>query len=295
MESIFSQVYYWPYKNKVYSSVHCLAIGFFTFALCYWVQPFELEEYFKPNHFLPVSIVSSISNMVIVGFINIFGLPLLFPKHYRQWTVGKEVFWTTLVILLACCITPAIMELFFGKDESFNFQHFKNMSSWGFLGTLVPLVFSILINQMRYQLIRSNEIKLTLSKTNSFSQIIPESKIKSLTIPTEKGDYHLNIEDVIVIKSSANYSDIYLSGEGNKIKVDRVRCTLTLIEKNIIEQNHLFRCHRTYIVNVNKIDSYAGTISKGFSIVNSLLEFEIPVSRTKSKEFHKNHSISTNS
>lgn len=284
MKSIFSQAYYWPYKDKTYSISHCMAVGFFTFSLCYWVRPFDLDEYISGDLFLNMSIATATSNMLVVGFVNIFGVPFLIPKHFVRWTIGKEVFWTMFVIIIACIIGPFMMETFFRKGEFFNVTHYLNMVTWALVGSIVPLIFSVLINHMRIQLIRSNEIKASLGQTEEKEQ---ENGLV-VVIPTEKGEYLLNLDRLIVIKSNANYLEIYFTAPKSTHQQDKIRCTLTAMEKVIGQYGNLLRCHRAYILNLDKVDGYTGCLSNGFEVVNHSLDFLVPVSRTKSKEFSVN-------
>lgn len=289
MKSILSQAYHWPYIHKTYAILHCLTIGFFTFSFCYWVRPFDLNEYIDSNQFFNVSIVTSAINIFIIGFINIFGVPKMFSQHFNHWTIGKEVFWTVLVIVLTCTISPFIMEYYYRANKTFSIQHYYDMVSWAFIGTSVPLIFSILINHMRIQLIKSNEIKLSLQENQEHKKpnIITKNE-DTITIPTEKGDYILNLNNLIVIKANANFSEVYLSNPDNTSKQEKIRCTLTTIEKELTAYDHIFRSHRTFIVNVHKIDEYSGSMSKGFIVTNNCIDFPILVSRSKSDEFKKN-------
>ncbi len=284
MKSLLSQAYHWPYKNRTYAIAHCLAIGFFTFSLCYWVRPFDLEEYIHPEKYFMQATVISFINMGVIGFINIYGVPLIIPAHFRHWTIGKELFWTSLVVISLCIVSPFFMEYFFRQNEEFQFQHYVNMCNWAFVGSTIPLIFSVLINHMRIQLIKANEIKFSLQQKQPLPDQKEDNK-NSVKIQTEKGEYLLNLDTLIVIKSNANYSEIYYATSNSTSEQEKIRCTLTAIEKQLTQFSHLFRCHRTYIVNMQKVEKHTGSASKGYIISNSLIDFSIPVSRSKGKEF----------
>ena len=77
-------------------------------------------------------------------------------------------------------------------------------------------------------------------------------------------------------ESDGNYSTFYLSNS------KKILLTKKLKEVNqILPDNHFFRIHNSYIVNLDKINEYVK--SDGYVVLEG--NHKIPISRMKRKEF----------
>lgn len=86
----------------------------------------------------------------------------------------------------------------------------------------------------------------------------------------------LKPEEIVCVESDGNYSSIHTM-EGKKIVV-----TKKLKEvNNLLPENHFFRIHNSYIINLNKVKEYYKT--DGYVILE--MNHKIPVSRQKKSEF----------
>lgn len=95
-----------------------------------------------------------------------------------------------------------------------------------------------------------------------------------LSLRTQSGDLHLKLCDILYLEGNRNYSNIRLVNNKREI----VAKTLSSIEELLIE-NGFFRCHKSYLVHVEHIDS----ISDNFIILSNL--DRIPISRRKHEVF----------
>ena len=76
--------------------------------------------------------------------------------------------------------------------------------------------------------------------------------MKKLLIPTLQGMKFINPLDISFLKAINNYTEIYLTQNYDKILIYR---SLGVIEKHLSNEI-FFRCHRTYIININQIAEY---------------------------------------
>jgi DNA-binding LytR/AlgR family response regulator len=70
------------------------------------------------------------------------------------------------------------------------------------------------------------------------------------------------------------------------IRNQMVRCSLINAEDVVKDFKFIFKCHRSYLVNINYIDRFEGN-SQGYRLFFDAINFPIPVSRnsaTKLKE-----------
>jgi DNA-binding LytR/AlgR family response regulator len=102
-----------------------------------------------------------------------------------------------------------------------------------------------------------------------------------ITSETGKEKIEINLKDLLFIKSTDNYVEVYRAGRDN-IEIILLRSSLKQIEENLKSYPFLFRCHRTYLINVNNISKVTGN-SQGYKLIFKGVEYPIPVSRSYSK------------
>ena len=114
-------------------------------------------------------------------------------------------------------------------------------------------------------------------------KILEKSKIsngtETITIEAsnKRENISLLINNFLYITSADNYIDVYYL-EGNAIKHNLLRNTLNNIEKQTSNNQSIHRCHKSYIVNMTKIDSVLGNAS-GYKINLKNTDLLIPISR----------------
>lgn len=101
---------------------------------------------------------------------------------------------------------------------------------------------------------------------------------KKITINTDGKLVFLEPDDISYVASDGNYSTLFL--ENNK----KIVVTKQLKEiDEILPENHFFRIHNSYIVNLNKIKEFIKT--DGYVVLGN--QTKIPVSRNRKPAFLK--------
>ena len=103
----------------------------------------------------------------------------------------------------------------------------------------------------------------------------------SIAFPDEKGELRITImlENLLYIDSSDNYVTIHYLNK-SKLSHFLIRNTLKWMDENLTTDSQLVRCHRSYIVNLDKVKvirKNKGGIIMELDIVNTP---DIPVSTT---------------
>ncbi|WP_299109304.1 LytTR family DNA-binding domain-containing protein [uncultured Tenacibaculum sp.] len=115
-----------------------------------------------------------------------------------------------------------------------------------------------------------NQTKLDVLKAN-------KKEIKKIAIPY-KSDYAiLDINDVLCIEADRMYSNLYTI-KGKKYVIAK---KLSHYENLLCKEKHFFRIHRSWIVNVNKIEVY----SKKEKEVTLDTNYKVPVSKSYKEGF----------
>ncbi|EFE95726.1 LytR/AlgR family response regulator transcription factor [Serratia odorifera] len=112
------------------------------------------------------------------------------------------------------------------------------------------------------------------------------------TAPAGRSNSSINlIKDERIIVTDIN--EIYYAAADEKVTRVYTRREEFVMPMNITEfysrlpEEHFFRCHRSYCVNLSKIREIVPWFNNTYILRLSDLEFEVPVSRSKVKEFRK--------
>ncbi|CEH34145.1 LytR/AlgR family response regulator transcription factor [Romboutsia lituseburensis] len=97
-------------------------------------------------------------------------------------------------------------------------------------------------------------------------------KSKNIVVQEKNNIYKIPIDEILYIE--VYKKDITIHTQNSEYQV---KMSITNIEKELIQYN-FFRCHRSYLVNLKKVDSLKGNV-----IV--IKNIEIPVSRYRINEF----------
>jgi hypothetical protein len=260
----------------------CLLYSGFVFLFLLVFQPFGLSE--VPNGILTISLGYGLTTLLVMAVLNI-ALPPLFPVYFSEddWTVSREIAWSILnigLIGLANLVYSRTLHFF-----SFSFKALLMMEGFTVAIGVFPIVVSILVKEAslkrKYEQ-RSASINKTLSKQSSAQEALPASN--SITIPSENAgeSFSLALEEFLYIRSADNYLEVFYTGrQGRERKV--IRNSLKAVSAALTEHPYLFRCHKSYLVNLKKVNHVSGN-AQGYKLHLPGLDQPIPVSRQWNEE-----------
>lgn len=130
----------------------------------------------------------------------------------------------------------------------------------------------------------TDDTKSDMSKSISETELLlkdqPETKHNIVNFSDDKGQLKLSvdIDNLLYIESADNYVNIYYSNKG-KFSRFMLRSTLKSIEDTFSECD-LVRCHRSYVVNFNKVKVLRKEKMGLFIDLDFANSPEIPVSKT---------------
>ena len=88
----------------------------------------------------------------------------------------------------------------------------------------------------------------------------------------------LFVEQLVYIKAADNYCEVVFLDGG--IQKRLLRSSLSALLAQIPpETNNIYRCHRSYAINLSAIKSYSGN-SAGLKIETNIEDVTVPVSRS---------------
>ena len=154
--------------------------------------------------------------------------------------------------------------------------------SIGVFPVLIILIYS------EHKMLISNQKKA--AKTTS---IIENRSLKSVTKAPVKDvielkadissdDFSLNSKELLFIKADGNYSTFIMENNTEKKEIIK-RISLKSVEEQIKNHPKLIRCHRSYIIHIDKVKKVSGN-ARNISLHFDDNGLVVPVSRAKEKE-----------
>jgi hypothetical protein len=276
MLNVFNKPY--PFNDDLkYNTKVIFFISIGVFAFLWLFQPFEIGS-------LPVT--QKYYLMVGFGLITFLTLslylliiPSLFPKKFTSgvWNIKKEILWNSWILF-----TILVAYFFYTKWLSVMEFNFYTVIKLVLTATL-PISGLIIVNHNR--MLRSH-----LKLADELNKKLKDHKLNQEKVIHFASDYQkdslaLKASSLLFIRSANNYIDVFWK-EDSGIKNQMVRCSMTNAEEIVKEYKFIFKCHRSFIVNVNYIERFEGN-SQGYRLFFENIHFPIPVSKnsaTKLKE-----------
>ncbi|MCK8491712.1 LytTR family transcriptional regulator [Spirosoma sp. RP8] len=266
-----------------------LFVGVFLFAF----QPFGLNLWETP-HKLAKLLGFGVITFLITA-INFIVWPLLFPKLFdeERWTVGRQILTVMVNILLIAVANRVYLAWLINEEKSG--IGWLSMLVITFLVGLFPVTGTVLFSYIR-QLKKYSSSAAELSShtphlpepTNLFQEeqptVLPDQPVTgllTLVAENEKDVLTLPPADLLFIESSDNYCTVvYLkndrTGQSQPTK-PLLRSSLSRLEGQI-KLPHVVRCHRSYIVNLDRVERVTGN-AQGYKLHLLDGQFQIPVAR----------------
>ncbi len=270
----------YPFNNNFKHNVKTIGlVGMGFVLLVLYFQPFginflrsERDGYFV----LGMGIMGSGSL-----FANNLILPGIMPKVFdsSKWTIKMEMIWNVW-LFSNLFVLFSFMAWFVGKIEFTDLPIFRT----GALA-LLPLVLLNLINY-NHSLKDKMVSVLDNSRRHFFGdekpEIVKEADFQLLA-ENGKDSFSANLEDILVFHSSGNYIEIFWL-DNLVCRKKLFRQSFAVVEQIMSKKPEFKKCHRCWMVNLSKIDAFAGN-SKGYFIEISKLGFKVPVSRNNLSAF----------
>lgn len=263
-----------------------LFIGLFIGLFLLVFQPFGLASW-ETTHKLLKIIGFGVITFVITA-VNSIIWPRLFPRLFieEKWTVGREILSTLINVLLIALANRIYIQWLLGSN-------FDQVMGWvgmliaTFLIGLFPVTGLVLLNYIR-QLKKYSESAAALpihtpptpdlsteptTLHESGEQVDPTI---TLVADNEKDSITTSADDLLYVESSDNYCTVVYLANGQS-KKPLLRSSLSRLEKQITRP-HIVRCHRSYIVNLDRVERVTGN-AQGYKLHLLNGQFQVPVAR----------------
>lgn len=260
--------------------------GIFIFVFLLIFRPFDMGE-------LPlVKIITSSLILGLVTFLCIFVtnylIEIIFPGIFAEekWTLGKQMMNVAFVVLLVGTVNYLLFPRLFSMNTGW--PNFFKAQAFTFSIGVFPIIIYTLFRQNRWLLKFRLEAALLQQKLDEKKKEPPAINTlvnSAITITSDNEKEKLTIEEsrLVYIESASNYVKIYFEHQ-QKLSFAILRTTMKKVEELLGDNAAMFRCHRAFIVNLDKIEQVEGN-AQGYKLKLNGTEERIPVSRNLNKEF----------
>jgi len=255
-----------------------LTIGLFVIFFLFLFNPFYNSEYFSVQVFKMLAY--GLITFTVLTFFNIV-TPLVFKDFFEleNWNIWKTILFE-LGKLLTIGISNGLFAFYFDNpSNNDNFPYFQVLVLYRTLIiSIIPIILLIFWLERKFY---KKYIRIALTAENKLHNAKSElSNDNSNLEYFESDSQKILLNTIYFIKSDGNYSTFYFDKNGSNCKT-LIRTTLKEIEEQIGLKS-IVRCHKSYIVNLEKVSRVAGN-ARGYLFYIDKLNQSIPVSRNFSK------------
>lgn len=252
-------------SQDTFKTLSLIFIAVFTLLLFF--NPFYLRLFpIKPRLILIVgySIISCIAFAISFSIFT--------PFNKKKWTQFLDIglfltsllfTWLLVYAYSIFCIKYLFVKMYHIKeknyfpDQLFLYSLFCTIVT-GSIIFIILRAYHLLISQEKISTIYIQPIKKLGSKNNFINKneffITGKNRNESLK---------LNVHQFIYAKSEGHYIKIsYFKKNTKNIKFYTLRNTISTVESQLSDYDSLFRCHKSYIINISFLKSVIGTSNK---------------------------------
>ncbi|HIP49023.1 MAG TPA: LytTR family transcriptional regulator [Lutibacter sp.] len=265
-------------ENKKHRILASFLFSGFIYVFLLTFQPFGISNilYYKP--------------IFILGFFGITFIVLLFSFlvapailknqfDFDKWTIKKNA---TFIVAQFLIIT--VLNWIYNSSIGREITEQHSLLFFIFITVTVGIIPTLfLVYFIEKKLANKNEHFAT-NFTKSIQQKTSISENTRIKILSKNNDETIiiDLKQLLCVKSEGNYLKVFFLKE-NIIKSKLIRNSFSKIEEQLVVFEKVKRCHRSYIVNLDKVEKMTGN-ARNLNLHISNLDFTIPVSRSFPKE-----------
>lgn len=246
-------------------------------------QPFGLSNYQNPHKFLILAGYGFVTLIILA--VDLIVLPFLFQGSYREekWTVLKEIFYLVFIL-----VTIGLGNLLYSAwmiGIKLSLANILIFQVFTVAIGIIPITAITLIKQ-NYLFRKYSESAARISSSLSHQEKdIPMNDLLKITSESGTDEVSLLISSLVFVKSEGNYITVgYL--KNGRIAKTLLRNTMKYAEERLSCQPSVFKCHRSWLVNLDKIERVSGN-SQGLKLSMEGYEEHVPVARNLAGEFKR--------
>ena len=238
------------------------------------------------------SFIKQTINVFTYGFITILItlvfsliLPEILPKSFNseKWNVKKTIIFIFLSIL-SVGVSISLFAYYFDNPNTVSFPHlFFVVLIRAIMLSFFPIIAIVLYGEnLLHKKNHSHAIEIINDLQKSkFVESKEKKKLFYTFAKNTNDEIRVSANDLFYIKAEGNYCLVVFNNVSN-LEKKLIRSKLKEIEQIIEKSTHLIRCHKSYIINLNKVSNVTGN-ARGYILHLNEHNYKVPVSRNLSK------------
>lgn len=270
----------YKFENLIKSSIVVFLI-ILLFLLMF--KPFGVYDPELKMHYFFICFLHALAPAIILfvyfGVLNYFRK----TKNQTKWTLLEEFIQIGALLVLIGTASFLMRDLLYNNPNNWSWNYFFEEIRNCFVAGIF-FYFFLRLSTFYFESKKGSPFVLQFTPLT----VKPEKTVlKSnifITTQVKQDDFLLDMDQLLFAKADGNYIELSKSN-GHQMTTEVKRISLTQFETQITDYPHLFRCHRTYLVNMYKIKQVAGN-SQGYVLSFKETDIKIPVSRKQIDNFN---------
>ncbi len=283
IERYLKEPYPYHYSNRQKLILLLLLISVLSFTFSFFFEPFGVnvtEHKIKTIWILLIH--ASIPLPIAYIYLSITNKNL---KNDINWTLGKELFHLSIILLLIGISGFLIRDLIYINPDNWSLRYFLEEISNTFLVGFLLLIILLPVNLERLISKHKSSIKkLPITTTKELKSTLVSIKT---SIPNEI--FRLQVKEFLFAKVESNYIEVFISSSEGMNKT-LIRMTLKELEDQLLSFPYIFKSHRSYLVNLYAIEFTSGN-AQGYQLTLKNCSNTIPVSRSNINKYNKRYAV----
>ncbi|WP_161596621.1 LytTR family DNA-binding domain-containing protein [Chitinophaga vietnamensis] len=274
----------YPFDTIKFKSI--LIISLAIALIIYLYKPFGFVNYEKNK--IVGALCFGAATFICLIICNYVLKGRILKKNHKRWTILSEIGYILFVLLFISFFNGFIFLFLIGDSQSFlvadTITKLEGMLYILFLTAAVGMLPIITIIMIRYNRTLKNNLSKIIQSDETLVETDTNKQLLFPSLNTTDKPFSIAIHDFLFLEVVKNHIHVYYMEDGH-VTTRIIRNTLTAILDEIDEAS-IFRCHRSFMVNLSKIKTAQGN-SNGYKIILKDYENPIPVSRNFAPAFQK--------
>lgn len=204
-------------------------------------------------------------------------------KNQATWTLFKEYIHIILLFTLIGTSSFLIRDLLYNNPKNWSWNYFFEEIRNCFVAGIF-FYFFLRLSHFYFESKKGTPFVIQFVPLAAETEKTTIESILFITTQVKQDDFSLNIDQLLFAKADGNYIELTILNN-NQITTEVKRISLTQFENHVTNYPHFFRCHRTYLVNMFKVEKVSGN-SQGYLLSFHETTLKVPVSRKQIDSFN---------
>ncbi len=302
--NIFHQPF--PLNDWLWFRQRGIGFGLFIFLFLLLFKPFSLHLYNNTQLLYTALLYGSITSLVILGSGYLF-VNMITPRISEEsWTLGKQIIFNVLLMICIALANIFIMQAV--HNILLPLWWYFLMLKWVIMLGVIPIAISELVSYNRYLHRHLENARLISDMLDDVKAENNQNAIRTATVSTERETntkendpvigslFRSSVNEVIVtgenngdrlvlpgdkllaVQALDNYVNIFWE-EHHTLQTTLIRNTLTHVAEQLKDVPCIYKTHRGWLVNTNRVSKVEGN-AQSLKLQVDLLSQPVPVSRS---------------